>query len=264
MKLSRSTIIDLPPEMVWAKVQTASLLQHIAWPLVRFVPVGEESLEMFKPGGRYQVKVRLFGFIPFPAQWIVTSVHEPEGNQWPKRLRDNGYSALIKTWDHWIIVEPAPNGATQYADEVEVSAGLMTPFIWAYAKVFYWHRQRRWRGLARTLHARNLIDAEMVAYRATRASGAQDIAWSHLEFAHIISQPHLALHLANHWAMLKFAVAQRNTKEIIGQVVRLALAPLGALTGRIPFGNTGRSNVSAFKPMPIPEELHEHFKGRES
>jgi hypothetical protein len=55
--------------------------------------------------------------------------------------------------------------------------------------------------------------------------------------------------------MLGFAVEQRDWRETVGQVVRLALAPLGALTGRIPVGNTGRSNVSAFQPMPVPQDI---------
>jgi hypothetical protein len=36
---------------------------------------------------------------------------------------------------------------------------------------------------------------------------------------------------------------------------RLALVPLGSLTGRVPVGNTGRARISAFKPMPIPSDL---------
>jgi hypothetical protein len=44
---------------------------------------------------------------------------------------------------------------------------------------------------------------------------------------------------------------------VTGQLARLALAPLGALTGRMPWGNNGRSNVSAFKPMPIPDDLQD-------
>ncbi|MBT8427288.1 MAG: DUF3703 domain-containing protein, partial [Erythrobacter sp.] len=36
-------------------------------------------------------------------------------------------------------------------------------------------------------------------------------------------------------------------------------APLGNLTGRLPWGNTGRANVSAFAPMPYPDDLAEVF-----
>lgn len=105
------------------------------------------------------------------------------------------------------------------------------------------------------LRADKLIASEMTAYRAARSVGKMDEAWRALERAHIVAQPYLAPHLGNHWAMLKFAAAQNDIKEVAGQVVRLALAPLGALTGRIPIGNIGRSTVSAFKPMPIPEDL---------
>ncbi|MCV0386070.1 MAG: DUF3703 domain-containing protein [Nitrobacter sp.] len=36
---------------------------------------------------------------------------------------------------------------------------------------------------------------------------------------------------------------------------RLAIPPLGKLTSRLPLGNTGRSNVSAFAPMELPPDL---------
>lgn len=255
MKVDLSTKIDLPPETVWVEVQTARLLSHIAWPLVRFIPVGQQSFDSFRPGGRYQAKLRLFGIVPFGTQWIVTSLHKAESGEWPKRLRDDGYSALISKWDHWITIAPDENGGTDYRDDVDISAGVMTPFVWAFAQVFYRHRQRRWRALAQTLHARRLIEREMAAYHAARLAGDIEGAWTALGRAHIVSQPYLGPHLANHWAMLGFAVDQGDAREAAGQIVRLALAPLGALTGRIPVGNTGRANVSAFRAMPIPDDL---------
>ncbi|WP_231726152.1 MULTISPECIES: DUF3703 domain-containing protein [unclassified Sphingomonas] len=255
MKVSRSTHIALKPETVWAEVQKAGLLQHIAWPLVRFIPIDDAAFESFRPGGRYEVKLRLFGIIPFGTQWIVTSTHDADGTDWPKRLRDNGHSALISRWDHWITVMPEPNGGTHYSDEVEVSAGALTPFIWAFAQIFYWHRQRRWRGLANSFTARRVIAAEMAAYRSAVKAGDDDRAWHHLERVHIVSQPYLGPHLASHGAMLGFAIRRRDWSEVMGQIVRIILAPIGAVTGRLPVGNTGRSNVSAFAPMPVPDDL---------
>lgn len=255
MKVSRSTHIALTPETVWAEVQTAALLQHIAWPLVHFNPVDDAAFDRFRPGGRYEVKLRLFGIIPFGAQWIVMSLHEADGTEWPKRLRDNGRSALISKWDHWITVTPHSNGGTHYSDNVDVSAGFLTPFIWAFAQIFYWHRQRRWRGLAKSLPARRVIEKEMAAYRSAASSGDDDRAWRHLERVHIVSQPYLGPHLASHGGMLRFAIEQHDWREVLGQIVRIILAPLGALTGRLPVGNTGRSNVSAFAPMPVPDDL---------
>lgn len=55
--------------------------------------------------------------------------------------------------------------------------------------------------------------------------------------------------------MLGYAIALRDWREAFGQAIRLALAPLGALTGRLAWGNTGRANVSAFRPMPVRPDL---------
>jgi len=103
--------------------------------------------------------------------------------------------------------------------------------------------------------ARSALEEEVAAYR--RAWGRGDIAsaWTALERAHILSQPRLGPHLHIHALMLKLAIRTHDRREVSGQLLRLALAPLGNLTGRIPEGNTGRSNVSAFAPMPIPADL---------
>ena len=100
-----------------------------------------------------------------------------------------------------------------------------------------------------------LIHWEMAAYRTAKAASDSAKAWQALERAHILSQPYFGSHFTNHWSMLCFAFEQRDRREIAGQIVRLAIAPLGALTGRIPVGNTGRSNVSAFLQMPIADDL---------
>jgi hypothetical protein len=55
--------------------------------------------------------------------------------------------------------------------------------------------------------------------------------------------------------MLSFAYELRDFREAFGQIFRLALAPIGNITGRLPRGNTGRSNVSAFAAMDIPSDL---------
>lgn len=108
--------------------------------------------------------------------------------------------------------------------------------------------------------ARQLVDVELVSYARARAANDQAAAWTALERAHIVSQPYLGLHLANHWAMLGLALYLRDFGEVVGQLWRLLLAPLGALTGSIPVGNSGRSNVSAFIPMPVPDDLAKLIK----
>lgn len=100
-----------------------------------------------------------------------------------------------------------------------------------------------------------LLDREIAEYRSQRNRGDQAAAWRALERAHVVSQQALGPHMRVHSIMLGYALHLRDGREVVGQLARLALAPLGSLTGRIPFGNTGRSNVSAFEPMPIPEDL---------
>ena len=55
--------------------------------------------------------------------------------------------------------------------------------------------------------------------------------------------------------MLRVAAARRDKREILGQVVRLAATVPGFIAGWVPLGNTGGSNVSALKPMPVPVSL---------
>jgi Co/Zn/Cd efflux system component len=109
--------------------------------------------------------------------------------------------------------------------------------------------------------ARLLIAAQMRTFDKAQAGNEIDSAWRALERAHIIAQPFLGLHLASHWQMLRFAIVRRDGREIFGQLFRLALAPVGALTGRIPTGNTGRARVSAFAPMPIPDDIKQAMRG---
>lgn len=254
MKISLSTDIRLSPETVWREVQTPDLLKHIAWPLIRFqfmepVPANINDDERFKVG------LMLFGVVPLGKQWIVPSAYEDELLPWPKRLRDNGYSKLVRTWDHWITVAPNDSGGTRYLDEVEIKAGIFTPVVWAFAWVFYRHRQRRWRGLAKTMLARKLTAQELRAFKEASANNDRESAWRALERIHIISQIFAGMHIASHLRMLRYAWKLRDTREVIGQLFRLTLAPIGNFTGKLPFGNTGRANVSAFLPMELPADL---------
>jgi hypothetical protein len=97
--------------------------------------------------------------------------------------------------------------------------------------------------------------AERVA--ATTARNQRDVRgeWNHLERAHILSQPIAVLHVRTHLAMLGAAVRDHDAREILGQAFRVVVAGPGSLTKRYPVGNTGGADVSAFRPMPIPEDL---------
>ena len=90
-----------------------------------------------------------------------------------------------------------------------------------------------------------------------RATDSNEQAWLYLEAAHVVGQRHLKPHLQTHAHMLALAWRTCDWSEAAGQVLRLALVPLGHLSGRLPLGNPGRSNVSAFAPLPVRPELAE-------
>ena len=99
--------------------------------------------------------------------------------------------------------------------------------------------------------SRERMQAAAVAFRA----GELDAAFGQLEEAHVLGQRFLATHLATHLWMLRVGTRRRELREIVGQLARLCLAPLGHLTGRLPNGNTGGANVGASRPMPIAPHL---------
>jgi hypothetical protein len=109
-------------------------------------------------------------------------------------------------------------------------------------------------------HARRAWTDEMRAARSARDQPDNAEEWAHLERAHILSQPSAWLHIRTHSAMLAAALRKRDRHEALGQVFRFAVAGPGSLTGRYPVGNTGGANVSAFEPMPIPDDLQIYLK----
>ena len=103
--------------------------------------------------------------------------------------------------------------------------------------------------------ARARFDASLAEASALIANGRTGDAWPLLETAHILSQPWWRLHVQTHWRMLRLAVRTRDRREISGQLLRLVVAGPGSATGRYPRGNTGRADVPATRPMPIPDDL---------
>ena len=84
--------------------------------------------------------------------------------------------------------------------------------------------------------------------------GAFELAFSHLERAHILGQKNTKAHLLSHWWMFKIAVKQQKFTAMLGQALRM-LAALVFSKLWVPVGNTGGTNVSAFKTMPLPDDL---------
>ena len=144
MKVTLTTRLAASPEKVWDEVQTSRLLEHVAAPLVRFRAVQPAHLPTTWADGAYEVQMLLFGWLPAGRQVIRISRSISDTT---RVLRDDGSGQLATVWDHTIRVEPSSAGGTEYTDVFEVRAGFLTPLVWAFAQIFYRHRQRRWRAL---------------------------------------------------------------------------------------------------------------------
>ncbi len=85
--------------------------------------------------------------------------------------------------------------------------------------------------------------------------------WPWLEAAHVLGQTTLGLHWRSHTAMLRYALQLRDGREVFGQLLRLALVPLGHLLHRLPQGNTGRAHVHALKTMVPGSDITGRIQG---
>lgn len=105
------------------------------------------------------------------------------------------------------------------------------------------------------------IDELTAAARHSVRAGDLDAAWEKLGDAHVLSQPWVRPHVQVHAAMLGVGLRTRDGGEVAGQLFRLLVAAPGSSTGRYPAGNSGRSNVSAFAPAPVREDLADFLAG---
>lgn len=87
-----------------------------------------------------------------------------------------------------------------------------------------------------------------------RCAGALEVAFAHLERAHILGQRRTWPHVRTHVAMLAIGWQRQDRREVLGQVGRTVAAMLFSRVW-VPVGNTGGASVSPFLPMPLPEDL---------
>jgi hypothetical protein len=104
---------------------------------------------------------------------------------------------------------------------------------------------------------RPLVYARLVrSFTAVKPSPfALEERWSWLMAAHVVGQHEAGLHFDSHKRMLALAQESEDWREVGGQVLRLALLPLGHLLRRIPLGNVGRSTVGVTQVMEPPEAV---------
>lgn len=99
------------------------------------------------------------------------------------------------------------------------------------------------------------FDNELRLAGRALADDELEAAFAHFERAHVLGQWYITTHVRAHLGMLQIGWRRRDAREVIGQLLRIPGAMIGSALGRVPRGNTGGSNVSAFREMPIPSDL---------
>ncbi len=111
---------------------------------------------------------------------------------------------------------------------------------------------------------RKILEEEFALAKRLMQQRRDEEAFAHLERAHVLGQQYVRPHLRSHWLMLKIAFRRREPVAVWGQVVRIVLGGLGSAIGRVPTGNTGGTDVSMFKRMPIAADLLDVMRDRGS
>ena len=107
---------------------------------------------------------------------------------------------------------------------------------------------------------RPYFQEELHAYQQALAGGQLQVAWRHLERAHVIGQAYPWAHSYVHWKMLQFGIQIKNSKEVIGQIPRLLVGGVKSFVGKVPVGNTGGADIPPLKRLPIDPQITAIFK----
>ena len=105
------------------------------------------------------------------------------------------------------------------------------------------------------------FDREIALGREFIAAGDFDRAFRHLERAHVIGQTSVVAHATAHSLMFTLEIRRRRVAAAFGQAVRLVLGVIGSAIGVVPIGNTGGTDISMFKRLPIAPDLQTIIDG---
>ncbi len=111
---------------------------------------------------------------------------------------------------------------------------------------------------------RKTLEEEFALANLLMRQRRDEEAFAHLERAHVLGQEYVRPHLRSHWLMLKIAARRRDPVAVFGQGLRIVLGGLGSAIGRVPTGNTGGTEISMFKRMPIAPDLLDVMQDRGS
>ncbi len=144
MKFTTSINFNVPIEKVFEALKNPAIMQRVAWPLVVFKPVKPVIWPAkWEEGKIYKINMYLLGFLPMGWQELkITTQQDPAQNIFA--LYDSGPGWAVKWWNHKVELTKVSEIVTNYKEELNLTAGLLTPVIWLGMKVLFKWRQYRW------------------------------------------------------------------------------------------------------------------------
>jgi hypothetical protein len=137
-----SAVFETTEREFWLKITEPKSLQFVAAPILSFEPLIAGSLDDdWEVGKNYELKLKFLNFIPLGDHNIKLVAIDHGTNI----IKSEESGKLTSVWNHTIRFHPLGPNKLHYTDEIEIKAGWLTPFVWAFAHIFYRHRQRRWK-----------------------------------------------------------------------------------------------------------------------
>jgi hypothetical protein len=144
-KVRVQSIFNAAPEKVFQAVQTPALWQRVTYPVLTFTPApGIQMPKYWQVGDRATFQLKGLGIIPAGQHTIqLESIDSTR-----RILRSKESGSIASIWNHTVFVEPHGEERTLYTDEIDFFAGVLTPFVAAFAYIFYRYRQTNWQKIA--------------------------------------------------------------------------------------------------------------------
>jgi len=147
IKIIISSTLNNSAEKIWNKLLNIETLIEICKPMVTFKSKINEKEMKWEINKEYIFKLFIYGFIPFGDHKIIIKKLDKEN----KIILSNEYNKIVKIWNHLIFMENVGENEIKYTDEVEIYAGIFTLFTAIWAKLFYKHRQKKWKRISMLL-----------------------------------------------------------------------------------------------------------------
>ena len=143
--INKTSVFPAEAGVIWERLQWLRSLRYVASPYASFHPVDKREDFTWQEGEAFAVHCRLLGILPLGVHTIQIIKLDRDNFT----IYTNESNRYIPVWNHRITLRPVDEQNTEYTDRVEIDAGWKTPFVYAWAKCFYAHRQKKWLALLR-------------------------------------------------------------------------------------------------------------------